>query len=168
MKHINNTQKTVMKSLFAFTLAFIKIQYLPSFDLLAILFFAMIVDFLTGVWKAKVLGNARTSSGYKQTVTKFMQYAGAIIGGAVLAYMGEQKGGEEWKFVFNWANDGLVFFIIYIEITSVFENLYAIDPNSRISQFFYQPAIKLLTFQFKNNPIIKKADALKEEVIQNQ
>jgi phage-related holin len=154
-----------MKFLFVGALAYIKIQFMPSLDLMAILFVAMVIDFATGCWKAKVQGKARTSSGFKRTITKFVQYAGAIVGGGVLAYIGEQKGGAGTQVLFGWFNQGLIFFILYIEVTSIFENLYEIDTESMISKYFYQPAIKILTFQLKNNPVIKKAEALKEDAV---
>ncbi|MCG2614916.1 phage holin family protein [Terrimonas sp. NA20] len=147
-----------MKLLFAGSLAFVKVSFLPDIDLLTMLFLAMVVDFATGCWKAKVQNKARTSEGFKKTVGKFMQYAGAIVGGYALSYIGGQKGGQHAITVFEWFNNGLVIFIIYIEITSIFENLYAIDPDSRLSQLFFQPAIKLLTFQLKNNPVIKSTE----------
>lgn len=156
-----------MKLFFPAVFAFIKIQFLPALDLLTILFLCMVFDFVTGIWKAKTKNQVRTSDGFRKTISKFVQYIGAIIGGAVLAYIGEQKGGEHASQLFGWFNDGLVTFIIYIEITSIFENLYAIDPRSKISQFCFQPAIKLLTFQFKNNPIVQQAEAKKDEIIKS-
>ena len=151
-----------MKLLFAGALAFINLnfKFLPDFTLLALLAVVIVVDFLTGIWKAKGRGEVRTSDGFRKTVNKFLQYGCAIVCGAVLAYIGEQKGGAGTVAIAGLLNDGLLIFIIYIEITSIFENLYAIDKTTMISKYFYLPVLKILTFQIKNNPIAKQADSI--------
>jgi len=150
-----------MKFLFAGTLLFIKLTFVPNVSLLVVLFFLIAIDFATGVWKSKVNGKARTSTGFKGTVTKFIQYAAGLLASYGLAYVANQNGGEAIKFLSPYLVDGLAVFIIYIEVTSIFENLYEADKTTPISKYFFQPVLKILTFQIKNNPVIKQAEAMK-------
>ena len=152
-----------MKFLFAGILLFIKLTFVPNVSLIVVLFFLMALDFVTGIWKARVKGNARTSNGYKTTVTKFIQYAFGLLASYGLAYVANQNGGEAVKFLAPYLVDGLAVFIIYIEVTSIFENLYEIDSTTAMSKYFFQPVLKILTFQIKNNPIMKQAEAMKAE-----
>lgn len=147
-----------MKFLFTGAFLFIKIQFLPNMNLLVWLSIAIVLDFITGVIKARVKNVARTSSGYRKTVTKFVQYAGAIIAGVVLQHVGADN--EQLSVLFSWMNNGLVIFITYIEVTSVFENLYEIDSSTIISRYIYKPILQILTFQIKNNPVVKQAKAV--------
>lgn len=159
-----------MKLLFAGGLAFanLTLKFLPNFTLLALLAIVIAVDFLTGIWKAKCNNQARTSDGFRKTVTKFLQYGCAVVCGAVLSYIGEQKGGAGTVAIAGLLNDGLLIFIIYIEITSIFENLYAVDSTTAMAKYFYAPVLKILTFQIKNNPVVKQANALPGEKFGDQ
>lgn len=162
---MNELNHTKMKLLFAGTFAFLNLnfKFLPSFTMLALLAVVIGIDFVTGVWKAKCKGEARTSDGFRKTVNKFLQYGCAIVCGAVLSFLGETKGGAGAVAISGLLNDGLMIFIIYIEITSIFENLYAVDNTTAMSQFFYAPVLKILTFQIRNNPIMKEAEALEKQ-----
>jgi phage-related holin len=154
-----------MKILFAGGLAFanLNFKFLPNFTLLTLLAVVIGIDFLTGVWKAKCKNEARTSDGFRKTVNKFLQYGCAIVCGAVLSYIGQNKGGAGAVAIAGLLNDGLIIFIIYIEVTSIFENLYAVDSTTAMSQYFYAPVLKILTFQIKNNPIMKQAAELEKK-----
>ena len=152
-----------MKFLFAGSLLFIKIAFFPSMTLLLWMSLAIVVDFVTGLAKALILKQARTSSGYRKTVTKFLQYGGALFVGLALAHTGQGTENEQMKMLLSYLNDGLVIFIIYIEVTSIFENLYACDKSTMISKYFIQPALKILTWQIKNNPIMKGAENKADE-----
>ncbi|HAN37430.1 MAG TPA: hypothetical protein DCQ29_00890, partial [Chitinophagaceae bacterium] len=79
----------------------------------------------------------------------------------ILNHSAKENGYIDVQNVLKWLNDGLLIFIIYIEVTSIFENLYAIDSNSTFAKFFIKPILNLLTFQIKNNPVTKAADAQK-------
>lgn len=151
-----------MKALFVSTLLFLKLAFLPDFNMLTLLFFCMVIDFLTGIWKAKVKKQVRTSEGYKRTVTKFIQYAFALLAAYALAYVANENGSEGMQILAPYLIDGLAVFIIYIEVTSVFENLYAIDSSTMISKFFFKPILSILTFQIKNNPVVKHAEGIEE------
>lgn len=148
-----------MKLLFGFTLVFIKFTLLPSHNLMFWMGITIALDFLTGFSKAVVLQQARTSNGMRKTVTKFIQYGGALVVGVILAHAAQENAAESIRSTVTYFNDGLVVFIIYIEVTSIFENMVAIDNKSPMSRYFFTPVLKLLTAQFKNLPIVQAVDA---------
>ena len=128
--------------------AWFHLTFLPSANLLAWVFLAMTLDLITGVIKAVVLKEARTSSGYRKSVIKFTQYAGAILVGMIMGNA-LPKGYS----IVQYVNDGILILLIYIEATSIFENLYAIDSTSPFSKYFISPILKLLTFAIKKTPL---------------
>ena len=130
----------------------------PSFNMLFVVLGAIVLDFATGIVKAKAKGNARTSEGYRKTVVKLMQYLTPIL---VIWVASKRVPGYEdtLKQVAGW----IMLFITYIEITSIFENLYEIDNKTVISKYVYKPALKLLKFGIENNPVSKAADELEKK-----
>ncbi len=153
-----------MKFLFAGIFAFIsQITFLPAFNLLIAMGIVIGIDFLTGWYKAKRKGQAVTSEGFRRTIDKFVSYGVAVAVSCVLVYVSQQKGGEAVKLIAGFLNDGLVCFIIYIEVVSIFENLIAVNPEAPLSVNFYIPVHKFLTLQIKNSPFKKAADALENE-----
>lgn len=129
-------------------MAWFKLNFLPSANLLAWVFIAMVLDLATGVTKAIVTHDARTSTGYRKTITKFIQYAGAILVGVILGNTLQKD-----NILVGYVNDGLLILLIYIEATSIFENLYAIDSTSAFSRYFISPILKLLTLAIKKTPL---------------
>lgn len=160
-KILNNPS---MKALLFSSLIFIKLQFFPSTDLLFWMFIAIVIDFITGVTKAVIQGEARTSNGFRKTITKFLQYGVAIAVSVIMANTAKQNNMDSASHLLFIFNDGLLVFIIYIEVTSIFENLYACDQNTVFSKYFISPVLKILTAQIKNNPIFKEG----EKVNQNQ
>jgi len=152
-----------MKPLIGISLMFIKFSLLPNQNLMFWMGVAIVLDFLTGFTKAIYQRVARTSGGMRKTISKFIQYGGALAVGIILAHAAEEKGAESLKGIINYFNDGLVVFIIYIEVTSIFENLVAIDNKSTIARYFYSPMLKLLTAQFKKLPVNQVAEAVAEK-----
>lgn len=120
------------------------IVFHPSFNLLIWVFIAMMLDLFTGIVKALMHHNARTSSGYRKTARKFTQYIGAIMVSVILMNTFRQE-----HPVVQYMNDGLLILLIYIETTSVFENLYAIDSSSMFARYFIAPVLRLLTLYMK-------------------
>ena len=117
---------------------------------------AIVLDFLTGILKSVILKKVRTSEGYRKTVIKFTQYGGSVVVGMLLKYIGAMN--SDMANIAQYAEyltDGLVIFIIFIELTSVLENVYAIDQETPFSKYLVGPLLKLLTFQIKNNPVTK-------------
>jgi phage-related holin len=148
-----------MKLLFGGALLFIKFSFFPNINLLLWMAVAVVLDFITGIIKAGMKGEARTSMGYRKTLVKAAQYIGAVAAGVILQNVGSMN--DATKNILAYVNDGLVVFISYIEVTSIFENLYEIDSNTAIAKYFYKPMLSLLTFQIKNNPLVKQIEATK-------
>jgi len=141
-------------------LAWFKYSFLPSGNLLAWVFIAMLVDLVTGIIKAWQLNEARTSAGYRKTVIKFTQYAGAVVVGVILGNALPQ----DYEIV-SYVNDGLLVLLIYIEATSIFENLYAIDSTSQFSKYFIAPILRVLTFAIKKSPLAQQNDKDESNII---
>jgi len=138
------------------TLLNIKFNFIPTPNLLLVMGVAIVLDFLTGILKSVILKKVRTSEGYRKTVIKFTQYGGSVVVGMLLKYIGAMN--SDMANIAQYAEyltDGLVIFIIFIELTSVLENVYAIDQETPFSKYLVGPLLKLLTFQIKNNPVTK-------------
>lgn len=136
----------------------VKLNFLPTGTLMVAMGACITLDFFTGVIKATFLHEARTSEGYRKTVIKFMQYGGAVCVSMVMKYLMVMKGDADFMlFVpfLDYLNNGLLFFIIFIETTSILENMYAIDKNSPFAHYIIKPLLKLMTFAIKNNSVIE-------------
>lgn len=143
-----------MKSLLlAASVTILKAFWFPQASLLLCMVIAIVLDFATGVIKACITGVVRNSDGFRKTVIKFSQYGFAIGVCILLQNVADNNGLVKPAEILTWLNDGLVVFIIYIECTSIFENLYECDKRSMISKYFIKPMLSLLTFQIKNNPL---------------
>lgn len=138
--------------LFTGALLFLKAMILPNLDLLIWMTIAIVLDFVTGILKAIVLKQARTSFGYRATVKKFTEYGGSIAAGIILSNGIIGKTGQHPELL-QYVNDGLVIYIIFIEVTSVFENIYACDQDSKFAKLVISPILKILTFQLKGTPL---------------
>lgn len=152
-----------MKFLLGISFLFIKLTLLPSYNLLLWMGIAIAIDFVTGFTKAIITNVPRNSNGLRRTIIKFLQYGGALTVGVMLAHTAEENHAESLKGIAAYFNDGLVVFIIYIEVTSIFENLVAMDDKSVIATRFYVPVLKFLTAQFKNLPLAQAAAAAEEK-----
>lgn len=123
---------------------------LPKPMLLVFLFGAMIVDFITGLVKSWRKGESTTSNGFRRTVTKMCTYMGAIVGVWLLANLMNATVAEFDYTVFVNSSIG---FLTFIEIYSIFENIYEIDPGSLLSKKFISPILRFLKGKLKDNPI---------------
>ncbi len=148
-----------MKIVASFTLLFFKITFFPNANLLTWMLLAIALDFILGFSKAVVKKEQRTSKALRQTITKFLQYAGALAAAMIIGNTAKDNQLTRLENVMAYANDGLTIFIIYIELVSIFENLVEIDNASLISRFFFKPMHRLLTLSIKNNPINKTTGA---------
>lgn len=141
----------------------------PKAGLLAAVFILVFIDFITGITKAKLKGVARTSEGYRKTVIKLMQYVIAIIifiGGGYFLKQAIPPNPDNNSLmqvanILGEASRYVMLFIIYIEVSSIFENLYEIDSKSPFSKYFIRPVLTILKFGLDNNPITTAADKLK-------
>jgi phage-related holin len=134
---------------------------LPQFSLLVWVLILMVADLVTGILKAKLLRETITSEKARRTIIKFLQYFGSI--GLVVVMINQNHQNEVFVKVMNWAKDGVTILIIYIELLSVFENLYQMDKSSRISTYFIRPIYWLLSLAIKDNPLKKAESQAKKE-----
>lgn len=130
----------------------------PSFSLFGVVLAVIFLDFITGVIKSVFRKVARTSEGYRKTVIKLLQY---II--PIFIFWGAGRYIPEYKAKLEQASGFVMMFIVYIEVTSIFENLYAIDSKSMIAKNFYRPALVLLKFGIEHNPVTQAADKIKAQ-----
>lgn len=149
---------TTAKIFWGGALLFIDVITAPSFNMLFVVMGAIALDFITGIAKSKSKKVARTSEGFRKTVVKLMQYLVPIL---VLWVASKRVPGYETalKEISGW----LMLFITYIEVTSIFENLYEIDNKTVIAKYVYKPALKLLKFGIENNAVVKAAEKLDEK-----
>lgn len=160
---IQTTLFSTAKLFWGGTLLFIDVMIHPSFNMFFVVMGAILLDFITGVAKAKFHKVARTSEGYRKTIVKMMQYIVPIL---VLWVASKRVPGYETtlKEIGGW----LMLFITYIEVTSIFENLYEIDKKSVIAKYVYKPALRLLKFGIENNPVTKAAEELDKKTKNEQ
>ena len=141
------------KLAWASILLFIDLIVQPTLQLLGVVGILIALDFVTGVTKAVISKKQRTSEGYRKTIIKVMQYVIPIIA----IYIGA-KYIPEYSQTLTDINGYLMLFICYVEVTSIFENLYEIDSKSPIAKYLYKPALKILKFGLHNNEVAKAAD----------
>lgn len=129
---------------------------LPPATLLVWLGISMALDLLTGVAKAIKNNVPRTSTGFRRTVTKFIQYGGAIAIGIILANVSEFRKDDSSEWIYKYFSNSMLLFMIYIEIKSVFENLIEVSPDSDFTRFFLKPIHDILSVDFSR--FVKKPE----------
>ncbi len=139
-------------------LGFIKITFLPNLNMLGWAFAAIGIDFVTGIMKSAVNKVALTSGGFRNTIKKVIQYAGAIVLFALLGNALPQDND-----VVMYINNTLLAFIIYTEAYSTIENLRDMNPDSPISKKFFVPVLSLLTLGMDKLSLLKKQQQQDEE-----
>lgn len=145
------------------------IEYLlsPRMTTIAIVFVLVVIDFLTGITKAKIQGVARTSEGFRKTLIKVLQYTivplvfwlGGLYVNSHIVATDDQATMIKISNLLKKAGGWIMLFIIYIEVTSIFENLYEIDKKGAFSKML-KPVLILLKFGIDNNPFKRAADKL--------
>lgn len=126
------------------------IQYWPPVHLLIWLLIVYILDFIFGVSKAILKGTPRTSQGFRQSIIKLLQYGGCIIIAIVIlniVYASHDPFGRQFAWIFG---DIMLYFMIYIEVVSVLENMEALAPGSIFVKLFVRPVKRIITLQLKH------------------
>lgn len=126
------------------------IHYYPSGRLLIAVLLLIVIDLITGITKATINKQRRTSEGLRRTFSKFMQYGGSIIVSMILLniiHYSTPEFSDEISYLFGSL---MLMIMIYIEVVSVFENLEEINPKSDFVKYFIKPVRRLLTFRVKN------------------
>jgi phage-related holin len=137
----------------AITVAGLELAFLPKPVLLYLLMGAMFIDLVTGLVKSWQRGVATASAGFQRTVIKMSRYTAVIFGVWIAANVICNTSGA--KADYSPAINGTVGFLSFIEIYSIFENVYEIDPTGPLSKWFIGPALKLLRGRLINNPLNK-------------
>lgn len=144
-------------------LLFIDVKFLtPKFELIWAVLGCIIIDFGTGVLKSVIHKRARTSQGYRKTAVKLSQYLIPVFVLFAVTWVAK-KNAPEYELTIRQVNGFIMYFIMYIELTSILENLYEIDSRSMIAKYVYKPLLKILKFGIENNPMLEAADKLKTE-----
>lgn len=159
---------SILKITIAAGLAGLQLKFMPNVNMLGWVFVAVFVDFITGVIKAKIQDKLLSSQGFRQTSIKCLQYLGLIVGCIILGNTVDKE-----NQLVKWINDGMLLFIIYVEVYSIFENLYAFNPDSKVAPLF-KLVMRILTVGLEKNNINKivedvesaaKTDAVKTLLI---
>lgn len=149
-------------------LPFFGVIILPSGVLIAWMCLALVVDLITGITRAIVDNEVRTSEGYRNTLGKVIQYGGALIIGVILTSMAKHHADGINPEILDYFNNFLVSFIVFIEITSTMENLYAISPESKFSKYFVKPMLAVLTFNLEHTKdIVESVKEIKSKAIKD-
>lgn len=121
----------------------LEIAFLPNPMLIFCLFGAMIIDLITGLLKSWSTGKATTSTGFRRTVVKITMYFSLITATWILANL-LSKMWESGKIDYAPLVNLVIGILSFIELYSVFENVYAMAPNSPISRYVAKPFLKFL------------------------
>jgi len=157
-----------LKALTAWILLGINFIISPRITSVLIVVSLILLDFITGVLKAKVKGAARTSEGYRKTLKKVPGY---IIVPTVLWMAGvyakthvpqdsDSAAMKEMAGILKSSSGWVLLFIMFIEVKSILENLNEIDPKSPFNKYFVKPLLRIMSFGLENNPLIKKSNEL--------
>lgn len=132
-------------------MSILQASYLPGALLVFWMTLAIILDLFTGTIHAYRAGTFRIREGISKTTSKFCQYTGAIAAAVILANVGQKNGSTQLVSLMAFVNDGLIMFIVYIEVRSILFHLVAIDPKSIMSKYLFTPMLRILTLSIKQN-----------------
>ena len=147
-----------MKPLFLGSAAFelVQVKYFPDFTLVQWLGLAIIADFLTAFYRAKVKGEARTSRRVRATFPKMLMYFGTLVAVIIVENaFNLTKGGELQTKLTDFFNNLLILLMIYAEVLSILENIIIVNGNDIFSTYVLIPIYRMLTWQFKGNILNK-------------
>jgi hypothetical protein len=145
------------------TLLLVEFIFQPSFSLLGVVMTLIGIDFVTGFAKAKFKKEERTSEGMRKTFIKLSQYLIPIfmLWGASLVCRYQPEYVLHEKMLRNFCGF-VMMFVIYIETTSIFENLYEIDKTSPIARYLYKYALIILKVGLEHNALKQAAIGIKK------
>lgn len=98
-----------------------------DFSFLPWLVILMVVDFITGVTKSWVKKEAVTSKGFRDTVSKFIQYGALLIITHAVTHF--EVDGQAVGKGLDWLVKLAYEFLIFIEVKSIYENVTEINPR---------------------------------------
>lgn len=104
--------------------AFIEKFVFDDWNYLQFLMVVVALDFITAVTKAWKDNIPISSKGWRNTVSKIIQYSAFLVCTHVTTHL--EISGER-VVTFDWIDEGAYVFLISIEIKSVYENIIGID-----------------------------------------
>lgn len=137
----------------AFAWGWFEVEFVPNAMRVFFLGGAMAIDLATGLVKSWKKGEATTSAGFQKSVVKLSRYCSVIIATWFLANV--MAGMSERHIDYSFLVNGTIGFLTFIEIYSIFENVYEIDTEGPLSKWFIGPVLRFLRGQLKNNPFNK-------------
>ena len=146
IKFLSSTMITILKTpsaaITAGFFSWLTIEYVPSAMLFFYLLVAMLGDFVTGLLKSWKKGQHTSSEGLRRSVTKVLSYMGAIL---VIMVMVNVIGlvDEGNKYDLAMIINGLMGFIVFVELYSICENITEAYPESPLVKYFI---IHIMTF----------------------
>lgn len=144
---IKQPTATVMMTMFSW----FSVKYVPSGMIFMWLVLAVMVDLLTGILKAWAKKEATTSEGFRRTISKIGIYLAVII----LVIIMVNIIGSITLFQLPIKDlslliDVLLAFMVFIELYSICENVYEINPESPLSRFLVKPLLKFFKGKLKD------------------
>jgi len=137
---------------FATSFAWFSVKYVPSLMIFFWLVIAVLGDLFTGLLKAWSKNQATTSTGLRRTATKIGSYCGAVVVVVILVNM---LGFVDYENKYNLEIliNGLVGFMVFIELYSICENISEAYPNSPLTKWLIIPMMKKLKGKLSKNPL---------------
>lgn len=102
----------------------------------------MFLDLVTGLWRARQEDRMITSKGFRDSITKMIQYGIFLI--VIHVLMNFEISGEP-SGLFQWMDDAAYTFLMVIEAKSIWENI----TNVRANKFDLTWFIEKITFRKK-------------------
>lgn len=141
--------KTPLLLLAGISFAWFSIEYVPSLMLFIYLLAAMLVDGITGLLKSWRGNQVSTSKGFQQSVIKVFAYCGSIVMITIMVnVIGLVDDGNKYDLAI--VINGLMGFIIFIELYSICENISKAYPNSPLTKYFISYIMKFLRGKFES------------------
>lgn len=131
------------------------IEYFPSAMLFFWLLIAMLGDFITGLLKSWKKGKHTSSEGLRRSVTKVLSYCGAILVIMTLVnVIGLVDDGNKYDLAI--VINGLMGFIVFVELYSICENISEAYPESPLVKYFIIHIMSFLRGRFDKMKIETK------------
>lgn len=134
--------KTPTLAVSAGLFSWLTIEYFPSAMLFFWLLIAMFGDFVTGLLKSWRKGKHTSSEGLRRSITKVLSYCGAILVIMVMVnVIGLVDDGNKYDLAI--IINGLMGFIVFVELYSICENITEAYPESPLVKYFI---VHIMTF----------------------
>lgn len=147
----------------AFAWGWFEVVAVPKPMLVFFLFLSILLDLITGLIKSWSKNGYTTSVGLRKTVYKLLSYLAVIIGVWILTNLMNLTYDVGFDYVI--IVDGTIGFLTFIELYSIFENIYSANPKTLLSRKLIKPILKLLKGKIDGHPI---DDLLKKEMDEDE